>query len=94
MRVFKHLRAYYTGMLKCNNLDRKVLPPHVYDYSETEMKWFIKGLLTRTDKKGNVIYYRHPSVVYLVNIDKLLKDNGINTKLVCDNVARHIEITK
>lgn len=94
MKLFKNLRAYYTGMFKCNDLDRKVLPPKVYNYSRSEMEWFIKGLLTGSDKVGNKVLYKHPSVIYLTNVEKILKDNGIKTKLVCNNVARYIEITK
>lgn len=94
MRLIKNLRAYYTGMIKCNNLDRMTLPPYIYDYSKNEMSWFIKGLLTSADKANGKLYYKHPSVVYLVNVEKILKDNGIKTNLICNDTTRCIEITK
>lgn len=92
MKLFKCLRAYYTGMVTCSCTDRKVLPSHIYNYNKSEMKWFIKGLLKNTKQVNKVKYYIHPSMIYLVNIEKILKDNGIKTKIICNDYIKCVEI--
>lgn len=92
MKLFKCLRAYHTGMVTSNYTDRKVLPSYIYNYNKSEMKWFIKGLLSNTRKIGKLKYYIHPSMIYLVNIEKVLKDNGVKTKIICNNDMKCIEI--
>lgn len=95
MKLFKNLRAYYTGMFKCNSLDMKLLPPYVYSYSKDEVKWFIKGLLKSADVVDGKLLYKHPSMVYIVNVEKLLKDNGYKTTIISnDDSIHYIEIIK